>query len=198
MKNITEEQQTSVQDVLIHLHQLKNVMAKTVQVMRDCDYTEMTLHAHELDNARLTIRNWINFLSEEEVRKKMNKVILSGRLGNNPRRVSDTHTVVEFSLATTSFKNGEKKTTWHQIVTFNKTAENVERFLEKGSAVILEGTIDNNRYENKEGRNVTISKVIAFNVEFLDKTHAAPEPKPKNLGHAVSAPDDYDNEEMPF
>ena len=80
----------------------------------------------------------------------INKVILVGNLGQDPR-VSNTQSgakVVSFSLATTDTwrdkVSGERKdrTEWHRIVIFSTgLADTAERYLRKGSKVYLEGSV---------------------------------------------------------
>ena len=80
----------------------------------------------------------------------INKVILVGNLGQDPR-VSNTQSgtkVVSFSVATTDTwrdkATGERKdrTEWHRVVIFNGgLADTAERYLRKGSKVYLEGQL---------------------------------------------------------
>lgn len=102
----------------------------------------------------------------------VNKAILVGRLGHPPsmRKSDSGSSVCKFNLATEhSQKVGnewEKRTTWHQIVCFGKTADNCGKYLDKGSSVFIEGRIDNGKYE-KDGVVKYYSQVIAENVRFL-------------------------------
>jgi len=105
----------------------------------------------------------------------MNKVILVGRLGKDPElgyTQSGTPNC-KFSLATTEFskdKDGTpgQKTMWHNIVIWGKTAENVAKYIRKGSQVLVEGKINNRSYVDKSGEKKYISEVTCYSVEFLD------------------------------
>lgn len=54
-----------------------------------------------------------------------------------------------------------------RVTVFGKTAENAEKYLDKGSSVFVTGRIQTGRYENKDGDNVNTCDVIADSVKFL-------------------------------
>lgn len=95
-----------------------------------------------------------------------NKVQLIGNLGADPdiRSTEDGKKWVKFSMATDeSYKNssGEKitETQWHNLVAWGKVAEIVERFLNKGSEVAVEGKLVHRNYTDKDGIKKYISEV---------------------------------------
>lgn len=102
--------------------------------------------------------------------RSVNKVILLGHLGKDaesrftPQGVS----VTSFSVATNRrFKDsqtGEWKdeTDWHNIVLWR--AENLATYLTKGTQVYVEGRLQTRNYENKEGRKVYVTEVVAEDV----------------------------------
>jgi len=108
----------------------------------------------------------------------VNKVILIGRLGQDPtlNNTSDGTPVCNFSIATseewTDKKSGEKKhvTEWHRIVVWKNLANIAYEHLRKGSAVYLEGKIKKKSELNK------ITQTYIYNIEihvtsliFLDR-----------------------------
>ena len=99
----------------------------------------------------------------------INKVILTGRLGQDPelRNTTTGKAVATFSLAVTDNYNREV-THWLNVVVWNKQAENCSAYLSKGSLVGVEGRIQTRNYENKEGRKVYVTEIVADRVEFLD------------------------------
>ena len=105
----------------------------------------------------------------------MNRVIISGNLGRKPevRKANSGTAVCNFSIATNDrVKKGDEwvdDTQWHNIVVFGKQAENCERFLDKGSKVIVEGKIRTRTWEDKEGNTPKSTDTVANNVEFLNK-----------------------------
>jgi len=104
----------------------------------------------------------------------VNKAILVGRLRHPPslKETNGGTSICKFSLATDhNQKNGdewEKATTWHNVICFGRTAENCKQYLDKGSAVFIEGRIDNGKYE-KDGETKYYSQVVAESVKFLSR-----------------------------
>lgn len=104
----------------------------------------------------------------------LNKVMLLGRLGRDPDKkyTNSGIAVCNFSIATSeSFKKGdswEEKTEWHKIVVFGNQAENVSKFVKKGSLVFIEGRIQTRSYQDKEGNDKYITEIVASLIRFLD------------------------------
>jgi single-strand DNA-binding protein len=95
-------------------------------------------------------------------------------LGNNPEVITleSGKKVAKFSIATNeNYKNaqGEKvtDTQWHNIVAWNKTAEIIEKYLEKGNEVAVEGKLTSRTYETKEGDKRYITEVVCNEVLML-------------------------------
>lgn len=119
----------------------------------------------------------------------VNKVILVGRLGNDPetRQVGDT-SVTSFSLATSKSwkdKGGEKneKTEWHRINAWGKLGEICAQYLAKGRQCYVEGEINYRKYENKEGVTQYSTDIRANDVKFLGGSGgsaSAPDQDPNN------------------
>lgn len=106
----------------------------------------------------------------------INSVTLIGHLGGDPR-VNATQTgkcVVNLSVAT-SFRvkdaSGQyvDRTTWHDVVVWDKAAEFARDYLHKGSCVVVEGRIDKREYQDKEGNKRVSCEVVANRVQCLDK-----------------------------
>jgi len=96
-----------------------------------------------------------------------NKVQLIGNLGNNPEIITldSGKKLAKFSIATNeTYKNskGEKQTEtqWHNVVAWNKTAEIIEKYLQKGSEVAVEGKLTSRSYDDKEGNKRYITEVV--------------------------------------
>lgn len=100
----------------------------------------------------------------------MNKIVLIGRLGKDPESKSTssgTH-ITNFSIATDDGYGDNKKTNWHNIVAFGKTADAVTSYLGKGSLVGVTGSIQYRTWDKKDGGKGYMTKVIADQIEFLD------------------------------
>ena len=119
----------------------------------------------------------------------MNKVILIGRVGENPIvKTFDDGKKAHFSLATTekgyTKRDGtlaEAVTTWHRVVVkFSKLAENVEKYVKKGDLLCVEGSIENRTYQTQAGETRTITEIIAKEVRFLISKKEAAQTDPSN------------------
>lgn len=95
----------------------------------------------------------------------MNKVILIGRLTKKPelRYAGANLPVTTFTLAVNRAKEGAD---FIKITVFNKQAENVEKYIDKGSMVAVEGKIQTSKYE-KDGKTQYNTEIIADTVRFL-------------------------------
>ena len=105
-----------------------------------------------------------------------NKVQLIGRLGQEPEIVNleSGRKLAKFSLATNeNYTNakGEKveNTEWHNIVTWGKTAEIIEKYVNKGQEIAIEGRLTSRSYEDKEGVKRYITEVVCSEMLMLSK-----------------------------
>lgn len=130
----------------------------------------------------------------------LNRVTLIGNLGKDPelRYTKSGHPVANFSVATTDKWQGkdgntEERTEWHQIVVWGKSAENCQKFLNKGSSVYLEGSLQTRKWEDREGNERYTTEVRAERVQFLSaKKSAARDAEPE------AEPDQGGYDECPF
>ncbi|MCH2046125.1 MAG: single-stranded DNA-binding protein [Saprospiraceae bacterium] len=95
---------------------------------------------------------------------KFNKIRLLGHLGKDPISFKSKNDllIVRFSIATNEGygSHKKKKTLWHEIVAFGKTAELALKLLKKGSKVFLEGKLNYNVYEDKDGKKRSKACII--------------------------------------
>ena len=104
----------------------------------------------------------------------VNKVILIGRLGKDPEM---RHTATNDAIARFSIATGEKykdkqgnqidKTEWHNIVIFGKLAEIAEQYLKKGSLIFVEGKIQSQKYQDKQGIERVNYEIICHEMKML-------------------------------
>lgn len=104
----------------------------------------------------------------------VNKVLLIGRLGNNPEiRYTNTGTAVaNFNLATSenwNDKNGQKqeRTEWHRVVVWGKLAELCEKYLAKGRQCFVEGRLQTRSWDDKDGNKRYTTEIVAATIQFL-------------------------------
>ena len=108
----------------------------------------------------------------------MNKVILMGRLTRDPEvrysQGANATAVARYSLAVDRrFKReGEPTADFINCVSFGKTAEFAEKYLRKGTKILLEGEIRNNNYTGKDGNMVYSDQIIANSIEFAESKNA--------------------------
>jgi single-strand DNA-binding protein len=112
----------------------------------------------------------------------MNKTILFGNVGNDPiiKTFEGGNKNAKFSLATSSRhkdKEGETitDTQWHNIVIWGKLAELCEKYVKKGSSLIIEGEIRYRSYEDKNGETKYITEIVGNALHFAGKKE-----KPEN------------------
>ena len=102
----------------------------------------------------------------------INRVILIGRLGNDPeeRATAGGTRVSSFSLATDNYRgqSGEKTPEWHRVVVFGKTAEQCNQYLRKGRLVCVEGSLKSRPWEKSPGEKIHLTDIVASCVTFLD------------------------------
>ena len=108
----------------------------------------------------------------------MNKVILMGRLTRDPDiRGEGNNLIARYSLdVDRRFKDndGNYPTDFINIVVFGKGAEFAEKYLKKGTKVVVTGRIQTGSYTNKDGQKVYTTDVIAEDQEFAEsKSHAS-------------------------
>ena len=103
-----------------------------------------------------------------------NKVQLIGNLGNTPEIImlDSGKKLAKFSIATNeSYKNaqGEKvtETQWHNLIAWNKTAEIIEKYLEKGKEIAIEGKLTSRSYDDKDGNKKYITEVVVNELLML-------------------------------
>ena len=100
----------------------------------------------------------------------VNKVILVGNLGKDPELKygqASGKAVCRFSLAVGEKWNGEDKTEWFNIVTFDRTAEVANEYLSKGRQVYIEGRLQTRKYQDQSGQDRYMTEVIANNMTML-------------------------------
>lgn len=113
----------------------------------------------------------------------LNKVMLLGRLVKDPEIKSTTNNtmVASFSLAVgrSYKKEGQPDADFINIVAWGKTAEFVGKYFVKGQQVAICGRLQTRNYDDKEGRKVYVTEVVAEEVHFADskKTEYAPVPQ---------------------
>ena len=102
----------------------------------------------------------------------MNKVILCGRLtrdpeirysqGNNPTAIARGSIAVDRKYK----QDGQPTADFINILAFGKTAGVFEKYVRKGTKIIIEGRIQTGSYTNKDGNKVYTTDVLVESIEF--------------------------------
>ena len=139
----------------------------------------------------------------------MNKVILMGRLTRDPdvRYGQQSNTIVaRYTLAVDRRykREGDEQTAdFLNCVVFNKGAEFAEKYLQKGTKIVVEGRLQTGSYTNKEGVKVYTTDVFVESQEFAESKSASENrtEQPATQPHVdsngfMNVPDDLDG--LPF
>ena len=100
----------------------------------------------------------------------MNRVCLIGRLTAKPelRYTTSNIACTNITIAIDRNYGEEKKADFINVVVWRKQAENVCKYLDKGSLVAIEGRLQQNSYENRDGNRRYKLDVVADNIQFLN------------------------------
>lgn len=148
----------------------------------------------------------------------INKVILIGNLGRDPevRYTPSGMAVCNVSVATTSSRKdkttGDRidETEWHKVVMYDRLAEIAGEFLKKGRPVYVEGRLKTRKWQDKDGRDVYTTEIVAEQMQMLggrdteqaQAPKAAPTPPPENKSGTHKTPPSpnpgMDDDDIPF
>jgi single-strand DNA-binding protein len=139
----------------------------------------------------------------------LNKVILVGRLGQDPKLAytQSGQPVATFSMATDESYNdreGQKveKTEWHRIVVWGKMAEFYGNNLSKGRLVMVEGKLQTRKWQDQQGQDRYTTEIVSFRIQMLDskggqRTEEAPMPDDRHEP-GPAQPSESGMDDVPF
>ena len=95
----------------------------------------------------------------------LNVVALQGRLARDPelRQTQTGKSVCNFTIAC---DRGRDQTDWLDVVAWDKTAEFICKYFQKGSMILVEGRLQSRKYQDKNGNSRTAVEVVAGSVNF--------------------------------
>ena len=132
-----------------------------------------------------------------------NLTILTGRITKDLELKQAGQTqVTNFSMAVDNpFKRDD--TSFFDIAAFGKTAQLLNNYCGKGSKILIEGNLKQDRFTDKEGNNRSVVRVVANRVEFLDSKGSNQGQAPKKqsndpFANANGGPVDITDEDLPF
>lgn len=146
--------------------------------------------------------------------KGINKVIVVGHLGRDPetRYTAAGAAITGITVATSENwkdkQTGEKqeKTEWHNVTFFGKLAEVADNYLKKGALVYIEGRLQTDKWQDKDGNDRYTTKIIANEMQMLgskgeSKPASQAGPEQESMGFREPAPKQapaFEDDDMPF
>ncbi len=154
----------------------------------------------------------------------MNKAFIIGRLAADPELkqtgsgISFTNFTVAVDRPYVSKGASERQTDWIDVVVWRNTAEFVCKYFQKGSPIVVEGSLQTRTWEDKNGMKHKAVEIAADNVEFVPRTKdsgsannsfrpaernefAPPIAEPAPVVYSAGSADDFtvvDDEDLPF
>ena len=124
----------------------------------------------------------------------VNKVILLGRLGGDPKfkQANGGIAICTFSVATSRrYKdrdgNRQEDTEWHNVTVFNRQAEVANQYLKKGSEVYIEGRLHTRTYD-KDGQKHYVTEIICESLQLGAKPKGEDGGAPSGFESPASRP----------
>lgn len=132
----------------------------------------------------------------------MNKVILIGRLTKDVdfRKGDNDKVSARFNLAVNRrFKNanGDTEADFPSCVAFGKTAEFINNYFKKGSAIAITGRIQTGSYE-KDGVKVYTTDVFVEEAEFVESKGNGGSDNAKADTKTPETPASEEDDDLPF
>ena len=112
----------------------------------------------------------------------LNVVAIMGRLARDPelRQTTTGKSVASFTIACDRNgrrdANGQSTADWIPVTAWDRTAEFVCKYFQKGSLIVVDGRLQSRSYQDKNGNNRTAIEIVANNVNFAGpkSSNAAP------------------------
>lgn len=154
------------------------------------------------------------FPEEPEKGNIMNKVVLMGRLTKDPdvrySQGENSQAIARYTLAVDRRfrrEGSEQTADFIGCVAFGKSAEFAEKYLHKGTKLVVEGRIQTGSYTRQDGTKVYTTDVVVENQEFAESKKAASESSSSSAQPQAAPTEDADgfmsipdgvDEELPF
>ena len=143
----------------------------------------------------------------------LNHVSIMGRLARDPelRTTTSGKSFVSFTIATDRNRkdaNGQNQTDWIRMTAWEKTAEFICKYFQKGSMIAIDGRLQSKTYQDKNGNNRTDMEVVVEEVNFVGAksasnadSNAQPAARQQPTAQPQTAPqfeDVSDDPDLPF
>jgi len=151
----------------------------------------------------------------------MNNVVLMGRVVKDPDiRETNSSKIARYTLAVDRpVRDGaERQADFISCVSFNNQADFAEKYLHKGTKILVDGRIQTGSYTNRDGQKVYTTDVVVNHHEFVESKAAAgeqphsgyqkpapapaPTPEPQyeqtTMDGFMDIPDNFSEDGLPF
>lgn len=125
----------------------------------------------------------------------VNKVILLGNVGNEPevRYLERQKCVARIRVATNEYYTNDRgetitQTEWHTVIFWDKAAQNIEKYVHKGTQIYIEGRLQTRSYEDSAKNIHYVTEIIARSFQLLDRANTAAKPAAATESAAPVAP----------
>ena len=114
----------------------------------------------------------------------VNQIYLLGRCGKDPEvRMAGQNKVATFSLCTGGkYKTNDGReiddTAWHNIVAWRHLADLAEKYIRKGSQLLVIGRLTYRKYTGNDGVERNVTEIIADRIELCGSRESAPSQSP--------------------
>ena len=131
--------------------------------------------------------------------KCINEVLLLGYVGKDPevKAIPSGAKVANFSIATTESwvdNNNQKqeRTEWHNIVAWRGVAEIIEKYVRKGSRLLLKGKIQTRSWDDQNGQKRYMTEIVLSDLTLLgDKNGGQAQAQPARNTNVAGSPGSY-------
>ena len=133
--------------------------------------------------------------------KTINKVELLGRVGADPemRYTASGIAVTQLRLATDRLRReGDDETDWHTVVVWDKLAEAVAQYVEKGQRIYVAGRLVQSSWEADDGQRRYRTEVHAQDVVFLDSSRNGNGNGGANGNYVNAGANNQADDDLPF
>jgi len=133
----------------------------------------------------------------------VNKTILLGRLTRDPEvrytQAEEPMAIAKFSLAVNRKikRDGEPEADFFNVTAFGALGKFAEKYLKRGTKIVLTGRIQNDNYTNKNGEKVYSVQIIAEEIDFAESKKAADNQGAETTDGWQEIPDGIENS-LPF
>ena len=137
----------------------------------------------------------------------LNSIAIQGRLVHTPEaKVTQSgKDVCSFSIACDRQSSGQKETDFFNCIAFGSTALFVSKWFQKGSMILVSGSVQTRKYTDKQGNNRTATEIVANKVDFCggkSDNKPADQPQQAQQSYSQGGNDDFsviqESEDLPF